>query len=82
MRKGSFGDGLYIIIASTVATLGSWFRFHGGKLGSKALGMPYFVQPAEIYLIVVSMAYLCSAVVQMMNRDKLLSSLCRLTNNL
>ena len=36
MRKGRFGDGLYIIMASTVATLGSWFRFHGGKLDNGA----------------------------------------------
>lgn len=36
MRKGRFGDGLYIIMASTVATLGSWFHFHSGNLGNGA----------------------------------------------
>lgn len=42
MRKGRFGDGLYIIMASTVATLGSWFGLHGGRMGCGTLryGIP------------------------------------------
>lgn len=36
MSKDRFGDGLLYIVASAVATLGSWFRFHGGKLDNGA----------------------------------------------
>lgn len=36
MRKDRFGDGLLYIVASAVATLGSWFRFHGSNLGNGA----------------------------------------------
>jgi hypothetical protein len=47
MRKYRFGDGLLVIMASAVASHKLRFRFHGGRMGCGALGMPYLLQHVD-----------------------------------